>query len=49
MPLKITDRANRLHRAGADRRAGREGEEGLETDFHREGYHESYPMSNNTL
>ena len=50
MPLKMRDhRANRQLRGGADRCAGSEGEDGLEADFHGKEYHESYPMSNNTL
>ena len=49
MPLKMRDRADRQQRGGVDRRAGSESEDRLEADFHKEEYHESYPMSNNTL
>ena len=49
MLLKIGDRADLQQRGGADQCTGSEGEDGLEADSHGEGYHESYPMSNNTL
>jgi hypothetical protein len=48
-PLKIRDQANQKQRAGADRRAGSESEEGLEADFHGKEYHETYLMSNNNF
>ena len=49
MPLKMRTRADQQRRGGADRCAGSEGREALEANFHREGYHESYPMLNNNF